>query len=539
MGGIRRGGEEIARRAARSVFCQRKRLDMQKYLLGLDNGGTYIKAAIYDLCGREIAVHGIRAGNDVPHPNYVERDMDVMFKINMEAIRAVLAASGINGGDICAVGITAFGNGLLAVDENGGPVYPAIVSSDTRAQGVVDEWKRSGVSDLIFERIGHSVWAAQPLPLIAWLKRNENDAVMRARWFMSCKDYIRFKLTGEAYYEITDASAGGVMSHEELKLSDAIFSATDMADVKAKFAPFKRPDEICGFITEEIAGLTGLRPGTPVAGGLMDVQACALSSGILDDKNINIVLGSWGIHQCLSASRVNTPGLFMTARSYLPGRYLILEGSPTCANNIEWFIEHILRPAENADSSDVYAYCGEVLERIPPEASELIYLPFLFATNGVPHGEAAFMGMSGYYTHEHMLRAVYEGMVFSSRQHVDRLLKGRERAENSRVRLVGGGSRSKPWVQIYADVLQMPIEVMGGSFERGALGAAMIAGVACGAFESHEQATERMVSVSHTILPDETRAAIYESKYQRYRRALCAVDRFSNFSDEKDMPDWV
>lgn len=119
-----------------------------------------------------------------------------------------------------------------------------------------------------------------------------------------------------------------------------------------------------------------------------------------------------------------------------------------------------------------------------------------------------------------MLRAVYEGIVFSHMTHVKRLLKNRPAPKA--IRLAGGAANSKVWVQIFADALQIPIETVACE-EQGILGAAIAAGVGTGVFESYEAASSKAVAVRETVYPRPEMKEIYEEKYARYRATIDAL----------------
>ena len=130
------------------------------------------------------------------------------------------------------------------------------------------------------------------------------------------------------------------------------------------------------------------------------------------------------------------------------------------------------------------------------------------------------MGLDGWQTRGHVLRAIYEGIVFSHRWHMERLLQFR--APPARIRLSGGAARSEIWVQMFADILQTPVEVPSGT-ELGALGAAIGAAVAAGCYPTYEAACAAMVRMSRTCEPNRALADVYQAKYARYRKVLDAL----------------
>ena len=154
------------------------------------------------------------------------------------------------------------------------------------------------------------------------------------------------------------------------------------------------------------------------------------------------------------------------------------------------------------------------------DESEIIFLPFLFGTNADADAKACFLGLCSWHSKAHMLRAVYEGIVFSHKMHIDKLLCLRDAPEA--VRIAGGVVKSGIWLQMFADILQKPIEISSGT-ELGTMGAAMCAGVAAEVYTSLNDATKAFSKVVCTYLPDEGNISIYEKKYKRYQNAISCL----------------
>jgi L-xylulokinase len=164
----------------------------------------------------------------------------------------------------------------------------------------------------------------------------------------------------------------------------------------------------------------------------------------------------------------------------------------------------------------------DIIASIPPHESCPIFLPFLMASNVHPGAKACFIGMDSYHTRAHLMRSVYEGVAFSHRYHLEKLLASREQEPKS-IRLAGGVAHSEVWTQIFADVMKYPIELV-DCRETGAFGSAMAAAVATGAYENLVQAAEHMVRVSSTVKPNREHASAYDKKYKVYRGILEALD---------------
>lgn len=496
----------------------------QTYLLGLDNGGTVTKAALYDTDGKEIAVSGIQVKPIMEKVGFVERDMDALWEANAEAIRNVLKKSAINASDIVGVAVTGHGCGAYFIDENGRPVGNGILSTDTRAKEYVERWNLNGTYDALLPKTMQIIWAGQTLPIVAWHKDEKRQVLDRARWVLSCKDYIRFRLTGEAFTELTDISVANGVNLNTIGYDDAIFDAFGIQEYKHLFAPLRKCTDLCGSVTAEAAQKTGLAEGTPVAGGLCDVAACCIGTGVTSSDKMCMVAGTWSINEFISTRPIVSKDLFQTALYCMDDRWMILENSMTSASNLEWFVKNLMGQEQaqaEREGGSVYEAANAMAESIAAQDCPILFLPYLFGTNVNADARACFIGISGLHTKAHLLRAVYEGVAFSHRTHMENLLRFRDRP--SGIRISGGAARSRVWVQIFADVFQISVEVSAAS-ELGTMGAAMCAGIASGQFADFYQAVDVFAKVEYTCEPDPNMSRIYEEKFRLYQRLSRQMD---------------
>ena len=295
---------------------------MSAYFMGIDNGGTAVKCVIFDDRGHEIAAASARTPVLSPRVHFEERDMGELWEANQRVIRKCLRESGVDPTDILGIGCTGHGKGLYLVDSEGAPVYHGIPSTDARAESVIAAWEASGVSDRLMEMTLHRPVACQPLPLLAWLKENETAAYARIRYIFEAKDYIRFCLTGEAFAETTDYSGSGMMDLVKQDYNPRIFEAVGMPELFEKLPPLRNSYDTCGRVTPEVAEMTGLRAGTPVSGGMFDIDACALASGAIAAGDLCSITGTWSINEYIS----DHPVVHATTKNSLfcvPGYYLV------------------------------------------------------------------------------------------------------------------------------------------------------------------------------------------------------------------------
>ncbi len=496
-----------------------------KYYLGLDNGGTTTKAALYDSRGKELAVASVSTAMITPRPGFVERDMEEMWLANCRVIRGVLEKSGVSPEKIAGVGICGHGKGLYLWGKDDKPLGNGIISTDNRAYAYPAKWKENGVEEVVFRLSCQHIMACQPVSLLAWIRDQEPQRYRDIRWVFACKDYVRFRLTGEAKAELTDYSGANLVNLHTREYDPELLKRFGLEDLMEALPPLCKAAEICGTVSREAAAQCGLLPGTPVIGGMFDIDACALAVGVTDEENICMIAGTWSINEYIRPQPVLDGKVLMNSLFCLPEYYLIEESSPTSAGNNEWFIQQLLpevvAQAREAGGS-VYDTLNRWVEEISPEEFVPVFLPFIMASNVHPNAKGTFVGITTNHTRKHLLRSVYEGIAFCHRYHLEKLLATRDIPPKA-IRLAGGAARSRVWTQMFADVMNLPVETVNVN-ETGALGCAIAAAAATGAYASLAEAAQSMCDLSAPVYPRAEKRAVYDKKYALYCKAIRCLD---------------
>ncbi len=495
------------------------------YYLGIDNGGTATKASVFDSKGKELATVGTDTAMIVPKPGYVERNMEEMWEANAGVIRSVIEKAGISSEEIACVSVCGHGKGLYLWGKDNRPVRNGIISTDNRAWKYPIQWEEEGIAKEVFRISYQKVLSSQPVSLLAWLRDYEPEVLERTQWIFECKDYIRFRLTGQAFGEITDYSGANLVNLNTAKYDEELLKLFGLSDCMNKLPPLRRSTDICGYVTEEASSKTGLKKGTPVAGGAFDIDACAIAVDVVNEDNICMIAGTWSINEYISKKPVTDGSVMMNSFFCLPGYYLIEECSPTSAGNNEWFIKKLLpelREQSEREGKSIYDTMNSWVGDLPEEEFCPIFLPFLMASNVHPNAMGCFVGISNYHTRQHLARSIYEGIAFSHRYHYERLLATRESKPKS-IRLAGGAARSRVWTQIFANVMNAPVEAVTVN-ETGTLGCAVIGAVAAGEYKDIKQAAKNMCNVARPVMPNPDKVSVYEKKYKLYKRTIEALD---------------
>lgn len=501
-----------------------------KYYMGIDNGGTTTKAAIYDENGKEIAVYSVDTDVIVLSIDFAERDMEQMWKANCYVIKNVIEKSNINPTDIKCIACSGHGKGLYIWGKNNKAARNGIISTDNRAWEYPIKWKENGIAEKVFDISYQSILACQPVSLLSWIRDNEPETLKNIKWVFECKDYIRFRLTGEAYAEITDYSGSNLLNLKTKNYDIELLKLFNLEDIMNYLPPIKDSTDICGYITKEVSKKTLLPEGTPVAGGMFDINACAIATGVINEKHICMIAGTWSINEYIRKTPVLDKTVLMNSVFCMQGYHLIEECSPTSAGNFEWFLKNILTEyAENMkdNKKEMYKQLDENVKSIAAKEFCPIFLPFLMASNVHPNAKSCFVGMNNYHTRAHIIKGLYEGVAFSHKYHLEKLLAN-YKGDLESIRLAGGVANSNVWIQIFADIMNIPIEIVDVG-ETGAFGSAIAASVACGDYTDLEYAVSKMVKIKNKIMPIKDNTTIYEKKFELYNKVINSLDNLWNY----------
>ena len=393
--------------------------------------------------------------------------------------------------------------GAWLIDAEGRPVRRAILWNDGRAQSVIDRLsaEKPNFMGTIFRSSGSAMQQGCTLPLVRWLLDHEPETLERTAAVLCCKDWLRFRLTGDLAMDTTEASVlpGDTRARD---YSPAMFDWLEVTAVRDRF-PAVRPSEAwAGEVTSRAVTETGLRKGTPVVTGAGDVPASILGAGAVRAGEACIVLGT----TCLTSLVFNEPvfeppnvGLLFPLPAAGWARVMATVAGTT---NLDWFASQFYTSERAAlASADLYARLE--VEASSAEAPGLVYHPYLseagiIAPEVEPRARAQFSGLSPAHTRADLLRAVYEGVALSIRDCLAAMGPA-EPAES--VVLSGGGARSAFWSQMIADCLGAEVRVPEGR-EFGAKGAALLAGVALGWYASPAQAAVSAQRTAHVYTPD-------------------------------------
>lgn len=496
------------------------------YLLGSDIGTSVIKATLFELDGREVRSATAESPVLHPRPLWAEQDMGEVWRGVSDTIREVVEAAGIPADRIAAIGLTGQGDGTWLVDGNGEPVRPAIIWLDGRAADYLGEFQRQGIDKEIFGITGTALNSCNQGLQLRWLQDHEPAALLSAAAALRAKDWAFLRLTGIVSTDETDAS----FTYFDIQRRIYDLRVLELLGISQwrRLIPEARPSyQNIGRLQPGVASQLGLPAGLPVVSGPFDVIASALGLGVCAPGDACTILGTAGIHLSVLDTPSESPaGVGYNICHALPNRWVRLLPTMTGTLNLQWFAKEFYAAEARAfgqDGGKLWDTLEAQVWQVGPGAEGVIYHPYIDPAGErapfiEPLARAQFVGLTTQHRREVLLRAVYEGVVFSAMD-CYRILAPKV----SSIKLGGGGARSAFWTQMFADALQCPVQVIQGQ-EFGAKGAAINAGVAVGLYDSFADAVARTVHPAREYLPDAEAGRVYAELFKVYRN-LCSVMR--------------
>lgn len=499
-------------------------------VVALDAGGSYVKATLFD---PETGTHeSFRQEVDLLRlsPGFTERGSETLWQAAADCLAALMQQLSGGASRVAAVCITGHGNGLYLCNDEGLPTTNSIMAADGRAGPLVKRWAEEGVEELVREHSWNGLWAGKPGPLLAWLMQNDPDRLADSEAALSCKDYLRARLTGVVATEVSDATAGGLYDNSVLTAKPRSSLHASQQTLRAlgieQLSHLLRSSVASDSLYEvSLAGAaaTGLLPGTPVVAGLVDNSATQHGSGLFDSSAICVGAGTWSINQVLvPLEQMTLDQALGIVRPYaanlgLGNRALLCEASATSASNFAWALERILTGTSSADRA---AGCDVFEARLEREglrrkrADDPMFMPFIDGSRDEAAARGAWLGLSSAATEDDLLGAVLEGICFEHRRHVERL--ERPLGDALPIRLSGGASKSAVWSQLFADVLGRPVEVSPVA-ELGSVCAAALAGVSAGLFGSVREGVEWLNPDWRVFEPRTADADLIDERWKTYQ----------------------
>lgn len=490
-----------------------------KYLLGVDVGTSGSKGVLVDLSGTVVAEHSREHGMDIPGSGWAEHDPDgVWWTDTVEIIRALLKKSGIDAAAIAGVGLSAIGPCVAAVDKNHEAIGPGILYGiDNRATAQIERLNRDLGAEAIYESTGQVLSSQSGGPKILWLKDNLPELFKQAHRVMPATSFLVMRMTGNV-----------VMDHYTAPFYAPFYNihtqSWDRDLVRRYFDPDLLPEvawttDVAGTVSRDAAEITGLLEGTPVITGTIDAPAEAISVGVVDTGQTMVMYGTTFFVIALVDTLRISHDLWSTYFC-IPDKPILAAGMSTSAALTRWYRDQfaaVERMEEDRGGEDAYAVLSRKAESIPAGSDGLVVLPYFSGERtpiNDPDARGTVFGLTLGHTGPHMFRALLEGASYSLRHNFDVI--GELGAKPRHITAVGGGTKSRLWLQIVSDITGLdqlvPETTIGASY-----GDAYLAGVGAGVFDGYDTLVESWVRPKEIVKPNPDVVKQYDYLYRIYR----------------------
>ena len=476
------------------------------FYLGLDMGTTGVKAAVFDASGNMAGVGLTEYTLETPAPDIVELDAEIYWESAKSAIAEAVKKSGVQPEKIVSIAITGQAETLIMVDDAGKPLRKAIVWLDNRAVEEAAFLDEKFSTEALFRMSGQTeMLPCWPAPKILWFKKHEPELFAKTAKYLMVEDFIAFRLTGKY------ATCSGLMPSalyydiRTTKYDPAMLEAIGITE--AQLPELKAAG---GIIGKAVANDSPVAPGTLVAAAPIDHVCGNLGSGCAGNGIISETTGCT-LALCAAFDRLvyDEEKRLSTYLGFAPGSFVLLPWAPTAGMLLKHFRD------EFTSGMDFKAF-DAAAAGVAPGSEGLILLPHCagaISPDCNPNARGVAWGITLAHKRGHWARAIMESVAYLLKDNVEALRSMGARI--TEIRSLGGASKSKLWLQIKADVLDLPVTVTECA-EATSLGAAILGAVACGDFPDTAAAVDAMVKIAFRVEPGAA-VADYKKPFEQYR----------------------
>ncbi len=485
-----------------------------KRIISYDLGTGGNKASLYDLEGNCLCSTFVPYETFYPHVGWHEQRPEDWWDAIVESTKRLLAKSGAKGEDIECLAISGHSLGAVPIDKQGKLLKEYTpIWSDVRASKEVEVFFSRVNEEEWYKKTGNGFPAAcYTLFKLMWYKKNEPEMFDKIYKVLGTKDYINFKLTGEAKTDYSYASGCGAYDLKGWAYDPVLIDESGIPeDIFPDIVP---STEVLGKITKEAAALIGLSENVKVVCGGVDNSCMALGAKNIKDGRVYTSLGS----SAWIAVSSNQPVLDVKAKPYvfahvIPGMFTSAVSIFSAGTSFTWLRDNVcsdLIAKEKETGRNAYAMMDELAEKIPVGANKLLFNPSLAggtSQDASVHLRGAYMGLDLKHGKGELIRACMEGIAMNLRLRLDVLKKYCQLQDE--MLLVGGGSKSALYRRIFTDVYNMKIVKTNIDQDAAALGAAALAAVGCGIWKDFS-GIDKIHKTDETLIPDKANSDKYE-----------------------------
>lgn len=500
------------------------------YVLGIDAGTEAIKAGLFDLAGNLVAIGSRSYDTTFPRPGWAEQSPTAWWAGLIGSVRDCMADAHVAPEDVIGISADATTCTLVPMGADGQELGNALLWMDVRAASQANRIFATDNEALRYTLAGLSAeWMP---PKMLWLKEQEPERYHQTTTLLEYADWIAYRLTGRLTLNVNTVTQRWLYHPPSGGWPLAFFEKIELGDLHTKFPPeILNVGEVADGLLPAVARQMGLTPGIPVAVGGGDAFIGLLGMGVCTPGDLGMIMGSSNVLAGLSAIESHVAGIFGGyPDALIPGLSLVEGGQVSTGSILNWFKQNFaqdLASQATAEGSSIYELLDQAAAQIPVGSDGLIVLDY-FQGNRTPHTDSAargaVWGLSLQSSRAHVFRALMEGIAYGTADIVQRFHQSDFAVE--RIIACGGATKSPVFMQIYADVLGLPIHIA-STPEACLLASSIVAAVGAGAYPDLVTASQKMTRVATSYQPDATRhdaygfyMTQYQSTYQQLKTLM-------------------
>jgi xylulokinase len=485
-------------------------------VLGLDIGTTSTIGMLIRLPDQVLGLASRPVALNSQHVGWAEEDPEQWWANVGEIVRELLNVSGLCPADVAAVGVAGMLPTVVLLDSEARLLRPSIQQSDARCGAEVAELRAEIDEKAFLAKAGNGVNQQLVAPRLRWIERREPEVFARIGTVFGSYDYVNWRLTGQCGIEQNWALEAGFVDLKRHAIDDALVA---LAHIPRAALPRKvASHEILGVVSDQGAAESGLAPGTPVIGGAADHIASALGAGVVNAGDVLLKFG--GSVDILTATDEARPDPRLFLDYHLkPGLFVPNGCMSTGGSALNWFAGQFASGQAQAAAREglsIHQWLDRLADARPAGSDGLVVTPYFLGEKTPIHdpgARATFDGLTLSHDIGHVWRALLEAYAYAIAHHVEALAEIGYRTE--RFTVSDGGSMSRVWMQIVADVLEQPLTRLAGH-PGSCVGAAWTAAIGIG-LASDWSAISAFVRKADRIEPRAGAAETYRRGYRRYR----------------------
>jgi FGGY-family pentulose kinase len=485
-------------------------------VLGIDAGTGGLRAGLFDLAGTPLGIADRGYATTYPQPGWAEQSPHAWWEALVGAVHDVLRESAVDPQRVIGLAVDAPCD-ILLTDHAGTPLTDALMWMDLR--GTDQAQRLTQTHAAVLRYCGGIVPAEWPLPKTLWLKEHQPDIWSRADRLVEQMTWLTWKLTGAWAAPLNSAAAKW---HYRAGWPAELMQAAGLDDALEKLPRSVVPmGGRGGDLSADAARLLGLRAGIAVAMTGIDAHVGMAGIDVLAPGSLALITGTSTCQLAQSRSAVFDDGLWGPFESaVIGGAWTIEAGQASTGGTVRWLLDLV---GGRWETGERYARADEAAAAAGPGADGLTLLDYWQGSRTPvrdPAARGTLWGLTSSHGAGHLLRAVYEGTAYGNKRILDTL--AHVGVPTQRIVACGGGVRSRLWLQILADVAGIPIELTTVD-DAVALGSAICAAVAAGAFPDLQTAAATMVRRAERIEPNPALRDVYDEGYALYIDTYAAL----------------